>query len=444
MSIPMLHYRELHDRLQDRLPGAGVPWVTLMRGEAMAAFQQRAFPDTRVEAWKYTDLRRLNRHVFTPPPAAGPLGADALQSWTFGTEPMHRLVFVDGRFAAHLNPCRLQLNGARLDTIAQLLTQDPDRLEAVLGRTLEADTPGFNSMNTAFLQDGVYLRLERDTVLDKPLHLLFISTGQPGSMMTVRNVIEAAPGSCATLIESWVALNGAEYLSNAITEVTLGDGATLDHYRLVQDSESALHVGALYVRQGSNSRLRTHGIALGGRLVRNELQVSLDGPGAACALNGLTVTHGNQHVDNHTRIDHHAARATSDEWYRGIVDDRSRTVFSGRIVVHPQAFGTRAQQSNHSLLLSAEAEADARPQFEIHADDVQCSHGCTVGELDTDALFYLRSRALDEAAARRLMIRAFASDILERMPLAPVRDYLERQLATRLTAGGTPPQEVLH
>lgn len=436
MSVPMLHYREQFDRLQPGLPGAGVPWLTLRRGEAMAAFQSRAFPDTRVEAWKYTDLHRLNRHVFKPATTAGTVHEPLLRPWLFDGTPMHRLVFVDGQLAATLCPSSPVARGITLRSIAQVLEREPQRLEAVLGRTLSADRPGFDSMNSAFLQDGYWLRLESAAVAELPVHLLFVSTGQAGSMMTLRNVIEAAPGSAATVIETRVALRGADCLVNAVTEVVLETGASLQHYQFQQDDEAAIRIAGLYVQQARDSRLATHCVTLGGGLVRNELQVRLDGPGAECALNGLILARDRQHVDNHTRIDHHAPHATSNEWYRAIVQDRARSVFSGRIVVHPQAQQTRAQQSSHNLLLSARAEADARPQFEIRADDVRCTHGCTTGELDADALFYLRTRGLDEETARSLLIHAFARESLERMECTPVRDWLEQRLATRLGSGG--------
>jgi len=441
MSIPQHDYREAFERIHDRLPGAGVPWLTRMRSRAMTAFQQKPFPDTRVEEWKYTDLRSLNRHAFTP--AAVRACLTDLTAWLFDGAPMHRMVFVDGHFTPELHPFRTLLTGVTLTSLAAALAEQPGQLEDVLGRTLAPDRPGFDAMNTAFLQDGAYIRLERDAVLEQPIHLLFISTGQTEAMMTLRNVIQAGPGSSATVIESWVALDDAVCLTNTITEIVLDEGAAVEHYKLAQEGARATHIGGTYVHQGRDSRLVSHSIALGGRLVRNELQVDLDGEGAECALNGLTLTQGRQHIDNNTRINHLRPHATSNEWYKGILADRSRTVFSGRIVVHPQAQQTRAQQSNHSLLLSGDAEADARPQFEIHADDVQCTHGCTVGELDADALFYLRSRALDEASARSLLVYAFAADVLERMRLDPVRDYLEHRLATHLTGHDTLLQEAL-
>ncbi len=433
MSNPQLTYRDTYKRLQNHLPGAGAPWISRMRDQAMTEFQQHAFPDTRVEEWKYTDLRSLKRHSFSPPVAPGEIHEAALEPWLFDHEPMHRLVFVDGRYAPNLCPFPTWLDGVTLTSLATVMEHSPDELETVLGHTLGTDRPGFDAMNTAFLQDGAFIRLERDAVLEQPVHLLFINTGQADCMTTVRNVIQAGPGSAATVIESWVALNDATSLTNTVTEIVLDENATLAHYKLEQEAAAATHIGGLYVQQDRNSHLDAHSIALGGRLVRNELQVDLNGRGAQCNLNGLTLTHGQQHVDNHTRIEHHQPQATSNEWYRGILDDRSRTVFSGRIVVHPGAQQTQAQQSNHSLLLSDNAEADARPQFEIYADDVQCTHGCTVGELDAEALFYLRSRGLDEDGARSLLIYAFAADVLDRMHLDPVRHYLQQQLAERLT-----------
>jgi Fe-S cluster assembly protein SufD len=433
MSLPQPVYRDTFQRLQHQLPGASVTWLSRQRDSALATLQQQGFPDTRVEAWKYTDLRNLGRHAFKPADECGGIAEADLEPWLFEHEPMHRRVFVDGRLVPQLCPLQTLPSGVTLSNLAAALEQNPDELEDLLGRTLDPDRPGFDAMNTAFLQDGAFLRLDRDAVLEQPLHLLFINTGQAERMTTVRNVIMAGPGSSATVIESWVALGDAVSLTNTVTEIVLEENASLQHYKLAQEGDSTTHIGGTYVRQQRDSRFTSHSIALGGRLVRNELQVDLNGRGAECALNGLTVTQGRQHVDNNTRIDHRQPHASSNEWYRSILDDRSRTVFSGRIVVHPDAQKTRAQQSNHSLLLSPQAEADARPQFEIYADDVQCTHGCTVGELDAEALFYLRSRALDSETARKLLVYAFAADVLERMQLQPVRRYLEQQLAARLT-----------
>ncbi len=445
MTAPAQHYRQTFERVHDNLPGAGVPWIARLRSDAMAAFEQQGFPDTRVEAWKYTDLRTLNRHLYTPLPDAAEMIEPALEPWLFGGAPMHRLVFVDGRFAPHLCPFRPLLRGVTLTNLAAALEHEPHEVRPVLEHLPAADRPGFDAMNTAFLQDGAWVRLEPGVVVEQPLHLLFINTGRTEGMTTVRNLIHACPGSSAQVVESWVALNPAACLTNTLTEIVLEENATLEHYKLEEEGGATTHIGGVYARQGRNSRLTAHSVSLGGRLVRNDLQVDLVGEGAECALNGFTLTHGHQHVDNHTRIEHRRPHTTASEGYKAIVDDRSRVVFSGYIKVHPDAQKTRAQQSNHSLLLSADAEADARPQFEIHADDVQCTHGCTVGELDTDALFYLRSRGLDEVSARSLLIRGFAVDVLERMTLEPVRQRVEASLAARLSARGMPvPEDRTH
>jgi len=430
MNTLQQHYRDTFERVRAQLPGADTPWPVRLRDQAMTAFLQQALPDTRSEDWKYTDLRSFKRHHFTP--AAVSACSDDLDQWLFDGAPMHRLVFVDGRLDDVHYPFHPLLTGITLTSLANVLATQPDRLATVLGRTRGRERPAFDAMNSAFMQDGVYLRLAPDSVMELPVHLLFISTGQADAMQTVRNVIEAGPGSAATLIESWVALGAGTAMTNTVTDIMLDEAATLRHYKLVEEGAGTTHIGAIHAQLNRNSQLAAHSATLDGRLVRNTLQIDLDGAGAQCTLNGLTLTRDRQQVDNHTRIDHHQPHATSNAWYRGILADRSRTAFSGRIVVQPGAQQSIAQQSNRSLLLSAQSEADARPQFEIHADDVQCVHGCTVGELDADALFYLRARGLDENTARDLLIRAFAAAVLERMPLEPVRQYLERGLTRRL------------
>jgi Fe-S cluster assembly protein SufD len=420
------------------LPGWHAPWVRALRARAMETFMERGLPDTRVEAWKYTDVRSLARHHFTASPGSTSLDESALPSRLLTAEPVHRLVFVDGRHAPALNPFNTQLNGVTLTSLAYALVNRPEELEPWLGRNTDPEKPGFNALNTAFMSDGAYLRLAPGVTLDHPVHLLFIATGKPDTVATVRNVIVAAAGSKAQIVESYISLNDAAYLTNTVTELIVGEGADIEHHKLEQESESAYHMAGIYVSQHRDSRYTSHNIALGGRLVRNDLHVTLDEPGTDCTLNGLYLTRGRQHVDNHTRIDHCKPRASSREWYKGVLDERSRAVFNGRVVVHKDAQQTDARQSNHNLLLSNEAEADAQPQLEIYADDVKCSHGCTVGRLDEEALFYLRSRGIDPASARNFLIHAFAADVLQRIRIAPVRRYLEEQLMKRLNGGELP------
>jgi len=431
MMTGHVSYAEDFKAVAATLPGVGVPWLEQLRTNAMESFLDSGFPTTRIEDWKYTDLRSLTRRHYTPvtrPPSidsvipADPWWQDELQ---------HRLVFIDGHFVPELCPLHPLLNGVTITSLARVLEQQPDLLEHRLGRNTALEQPGFNAFNTAFMRDGAYLTLGDGTVLEQSVHLLFVSTGTDLSMRPVRNIIVAGPHSHATVVESYVALGDAAGLTSAVTEISLETGAHIEHYKLEEESASASHIAGIYVTQERDSRFDSHNIALGGQLVRNDLQIALNGPGAATTLNGLTVTRGRQHVDNHTRVDHNKPQARSDEWYRGILDDRSRSIFNGRIVVHPNAQQTVSHQANHSLLLSGDAEADAKPQLEIHADDVQCTHGCTVGQLDEDVLFYFRSRGVDAVTARNFLVCAFAVDVLERIRLQPVRRMLERRLAGR-------------
>ncbi len=416
----------------DALPGAHVPWLRKLRDNAMDVFMEKGFPVTRMEDWKYTDVRAVAKRHFTVPARQKKIDDSLLRRWWLDDEPVHRLVFVDGRYAPELNPFNTLLKGVTVTSLARALEHHPELLESSLGSRVDLEQPGFNAFNTAFMHDGACIHLGRDVVLEQPVHLLFVSTGMPDVMSVVRNVVIADAGSKATIIESYVSLDNEACLTSAVSEILLEGNAQIEHYKLEQESEATYHMAGIYVAQDRDSRFTSHNISFGGKLVRNDIQVALDGSGAECTLNGLYVTRGRQHVDNHTCIDHNQPHTSSNEVYKGVLDGRSRAVFNGRVVVHRDAQKTAAQQSNHNLLLSKDAEVDAKPQLEIYADDVKCAHGCTVGQLDKDALFYLRSRALDAETARNLLVYAFAADVLDRIRLQPVRKMLDEQLTGRL------------
>jgi Fe-S cluster assembly protein SufD len=432
MNLAQTVYGDEFRGTANTLPGSHAPWVRALRADAMEIFLDKGFPDMRMEEWKYTDIRTLTRHHFTPSPGSADIHESSLETRLLNNEPAHRLVFVDGHFAPELCPFNTLLTGVTITSLAYALDNRPEELEAWLGHNADLYKPGFNALNTAFMSDGAYINLAPDVVLEQPIHLLFIATGRPDTVTTLRNIIVAGARSKARILESYIALNDAAYLTNTVTEINTGDSADIEHYKLEQESESAYHMAGIYVKQDRDSRYTSHNIALGGWLVRNDLHVALNDSGADCTLNGLYITRGRQHVDNHTWIDHNKPRTTSNQWYKGVLDGRSRAVFNGRVVVHKDAQKTTAQQSNHNLLLSGNAEVDAKPQLEIYADDVKCAHGCTVGQLDAEALFYLRSRAVDAATARSILVYAFAADVLERIQLRPVRQLLEQELAVRL------------
>ncbi len=375
----------------------------------------------------------IERKRFEIPGHPRTVGPDAVGRHTFG-EP-HCVVFVDGRFAPQLSDLGTLPQGVTVMNMAQALERAPQALETHLGRYAKGDADGFAALNTAFLSDGAYVHLARNTVLESPIHLMFLASGVQTSLHYVRNLIVAERGSHGVVVESWAGVADAQYMTNVLTEVVTDENAAVEHYKLQRESERAYHISGLQVHQSRDSRYTSHNIALGARLARNELNSILDAEGAECTFNGLYLLRGRQHVDNHTRIDHLKPHGTSREWYKGVLDDHSRGIFSGRIVVHPHARHTDARQGSHNLLLSENAEADGRPQLEIYADDVKCSHGATVGQLDEDALFYLRSRAIDLQMARSLLIHAFAGDVLERMRLDTVKTRTRDQIMERLLQG---------
>lgn len=426
------HYFQLYRQAEPGLPGRGIPWLGRRRREALERFMAAGFPGLAEEAWKYTDTRPFETRRFVLPGMDGAARVASLKPYALGSPVAHRLVFVDGVFMPELSVVCDLPPGAVIRNLATALEREGAVVEAHLNHNLPPDMHGFAALNTAFLTDGAYIHLGRGVVLHEPVQLLFIASANAPILAQPRNLIVAGDDSHVTLIESYVALNEGEYFTNAVTEIVAGRNAVIEHYKLERESEQAYHVGGIHVRQERDSRYLSHSVAVGGRLVRNDIAVALDGEGVECTLNGLYLTRGRQHVDNHTRIEHRKPRGTSREWYKGVLDGHSRGVFSGRVVVHPDAQKTDAQQANNNLLLAEGAEVDSRPQLEIYADDVKCTHGSTVGQLDQDALFYLRSRAVDETLARNMLIYAFASDILARMTLAPVRAQLENQLSLRL------------
>lgn len=407
---------------------ARTAWLAQQQAEAIASIRQRGFPTRRHEDWKYTDVQPILRHdfSFTAAPVTGP-----------GTEPAqidgldcYRLVFLNGRL---ISGDAITAHGIVVKTLHQAIASADNRLQAHLNRHATPGSNAFIDLNTAFLQDGCLIVLADNAVLDKPLQLVYHTDRQAGPAAgSPRNLILLGRHARATVIESYTGAGQMDYLTNTITEACLEDGAELIHYKLEQEGAQGFHIGNLQVEQKRDSRLVSHSITLGGRLVRNDIGVRLTGSGAQTVLNGLYITSENRHVDNHTRIDHLVPHTSSSQIYRGVLSGRSRAVFNGKVIVHPDAQKTDAQQSNANLLLSTEAEIDTKPELQILADDVKCSHGATIGRLDENMLYYLRSRAIPEELARSLLTFAFAGDVLARIELAPVRRWLQQQVVGRL------------
>ncbi len=429
--VPERYDRYRHDfsAFEENSRSNGSARLRDIRERGLASFNRLGFPTaTRGnERWKYTNVAPIANATFEYPFEVGAEGASAQQirqvaPWD---ETWARLVFVDGHYVAALSTPQLAESGMRAGNLADVMQEDGHLADEHLGRLATVEDDGFTAINTAFIRDGAFVHVPDGSLVACPLHLLFVATGRSRPTVSYpRTLIVAGRHSKLTVVESYVALSEAEYFTNAVTEMVANEGAQIEHYRYLRESPRAFHVGTTRVRVGRDSTFTSTSFARGARLARNDLQVLLDAPGSSCLLKGLHFTSGTQHIDNHISIDHAKPHASSEQYFKGILNDRSRAVFTGRVLVRKDAQKTVAHQADKNLLLSQGARINARPSLEIFADDVQCSHGATTGALAEDALFYMRSRGLDSETARKLLILGFASEIIEAVRLKPLRDHM--------------------
>ncbi len=429
-------FRASFERFAERLSEKDAPWLRRLRTAAMARFAEMGFPTTRDEAWRKTSVARIARTAFRPADV-NVSGTDALPAFDLPGLPGPRIVFVNGRYSAELSALGAARKGLEVLSLRDVLARQPERLEPLLTRVVGGEPSHvFADLNTAFIEDGALVFVAPGVVLEEPVHLLYLSLN-PGEAPTVsfpRTLIVAGKGSEARVVESYGGPDGQVYFTNAVTEIAVEEGASVDHYKLQREGDRAFHVATLAVRQGRNARFSDHAVAFGADLSRNDIGVLFGGEGGECTLNGLFLADGERHADTHTRVDHAVPRCTSRQLYKGIVDGAARGVFDGLVLVRKDAQKTDASQTNKNLLLSRQALVDSTPRLEILADDVKCKHGSTTGQLDPQALFYLRSRGIAETAARTLLTYAFASDVVRRIRVEPLRKAVEAHLQSRLPA----------
>ncbi len=421
----------------ERSGAAGAPaWLKGLRRSAIERFATLGFPTTREEDWKYTNVEPVLAAGFEPVWSRGAngVGAERVQSLSLGAESAARLVFADGVYVEGLSKRGPLPPGVEVGSLAGVLAGgDSERIESHVGRhALLGD--GFTALATAFVHDGAFVWIADGVTVDRPIELVFLSTFA-GGLSQPRSLVVAGRDSRAVVVEGHAAAAGA-HLTNAVTEISVGAGATLEHVKMIHPSPSTAHVATASVAVDGDGRYVSHSIAAGARFARNTLNVLLDGEGAECDLNGLYLTSGEEFVDNHTAIDHARPHGTSRELYKGILDGRSRAVFNGKVIVRQGAFETDARQTNKNLLLSARAEIDTKPELQIYADDVKCSHGAAIGALDPEALFYLKSRGVGDEASRRILMYGFASDVVGRISAEAIRGRIETIVRERLRGGG--------
>ena len=412
--------------IQKALPGSHESWVRVMRKRALDNFLKLGIPGTRDEAWKYTDVRKYSARLseISVEKQASAISVEALAEFHFKDLECHRVVIVDGYVSAELSSLDVLPAGVRVESMARMFAEEAHLLEPYLHD--QHLSGSFVELNAAVMHDGIYIDIPDGIVVEKPIHLLFISHGRSEDSSHIRNLIVSGEYSQATVIEHFGSLDSSRALINTATDVELHAGARLEHYKLQQSDLNEVNIGSVRVHQHRDSYYHSHSVAFGAALSRRDIHVEINGEGAECALNGLYLVGGRQHVDHHTRIDHLRPNCMSRESYKGIVDGRARAVFNGKVVVHKGADQTDSAQSNANLLLSDQAEIDTKPDLEIHADDVKCAHGATVGQLDMNQLFYLRSRGLSIDEARNVLMFAFADEVLAEIKQPEIRRYLER------------------
>ncbi|MCC8404908.1 Fe-S cluster assembly protein SufD [Paraburkholderia sp. MMS20-SJTN17] len=431
MSETTLEYLHQAFRTESMsLPGADLPWLSSARRDAFEQFEGLGFPSIQLEDWKYTNVATIAKRPWhltssrSEDPDLAQIVEDLVPDKAAG-----RLVFVNGRHVPRLSHVPALPDGAFVGSFARAIREIPERLRGVIAQHAAHD--GFEALNTAFLSDGYVLLLPPGCVIDAPLVVLFL-TDEANLAIHPFNAILADARSRCSVVEQFVGIADDAYFLNTVTKIVASDEANVQHCRLQQEARSAFHIARVDVAQQRASRFTSHSFALGGALSRTQIDTRLEAADAYAELNGLYFVGARQHADHHTRIDHEKPHGTSREYYRGVLDGASHGVFNGNVIVHRDAQQSDTHQANYNLLLSRDAQIDTKPQLEIHADDVKCTHGATVGQLDENQLFYLRSRGIDERMARALLVWAFARDSVERVNIGSVRSGLTQLLLARV------------
>lgn len=426
--LPIEHYTALFGKRGN----PDVPaWLPPLQRAAHSRFTELGFPTRFDEEWRFTDVRPIAEIGFAPAAVVSPVSPELLAEFAFAG--IRQIVFVNGRYAPELSTASDLPAGVKALPLSVALRQEAALLEPHLGRYAGFEREPFVALNTAFLEEGAFVHIARGAVVEEPIHLLYLSTGAEKPFAAhPRTLIVAEENSQATIVESYAGEDGAVYFTNAVTEVVLRENAVVDHYKLQRESDSAFHIATTQIQLSRSSNFSSHNITFGGAITRNDVNAVLADEGIECTLNGMYLANGKRVVDNHTAIDHAMPHCDSHELYKGILDDRARGIFNGKIFVREDAQKTDAKQTNKTLLLSEDAQINTKPQLEIYADDVKCTHGATVGQLDAGQLFYLRSRGLPEQDARALLVYAFASDIVSRIKVGAVREALDGLLLARL------------
>ena len=412
-------------------------WLLPVRKAGLAGFAELGFPKLSDEDWRFTNVAPIAQLPFTLAREAAVNGAETklLDEAAFTKLPGHRLVFVNGFFSAKLSSIKFVAGGVRIENLSAALAKDSALIEKHLGQYAHTANNTFAALNQAFFTDGAFIFVPSGVEVAEPVQLIYISSAkQNGETILPRNLVIAEANSKLTVVESYISTGNVAYFTNAVTEILAGDNAAVEHVKLQDEAAAAFHIATIAGEFGRASNVTIHSFALGAKLSRTNIRTKLAGEGLECILNGLYLTKDEQLADHHMIVEHAQPHCASHEYFNGILDDKSKGVFHGRIYVHPIAQKTDAKQTNKNLLLSDDATADTKPQLEIYADDVKCTHGATIGQLNDESIFYLRTRGIGTDMARQMLIHAFAGEIIERIKCEPAREVIDKLVWDRLEA----------
>jgi Fe-S cluster assembly protein SufD len=426
-------YLEAFQRLEK--DGAQPKWLFPLRKAGIARFAELGFPTLQHEDWRFTNVAPIAKLPFKQifPGAANGVAVDTLNQFALSSLDGTRLVFVNGCFSDELSSGKALPAGVKVSSLSAALASEAQFLEKHLGQYARTEGNSFAALNQAFFVDGAFIFVPKGVVLESPIQIIFVSTAkETGASNQPRNLIIAEAGSKLTVVETFCATTDTASFTNAVTELVVGDNASVELLKFQDEAPSAFHVATIQGEFGRGSNVNVHSFALGARLSRNNIRVKLAGEGLECILNGLYLTKHDQVADHHMIVEHAQPHCASHEYFNGILDDKSKGVFHGRILVQQIAQKTDAKQTNKNLLLSNDATVDTKPQLEIYADDVKCTHGATIGQLNEESIFYLRTRGIGTDMARQMLIHAFAGEIIERIKYEPAREELDKLIWDRL------------
>jgi Fe-S cluster assembly protein SufD len=412
-------------------------WLAPLRKAGLASFADQGFPKLSDEDWRFTNVAPIAKLNFQLAKEVSVNGAESklIDESAFTKLSGHRLVFVNGFFSAKLSSIKPVSGGVRIENLSAALSKDSALIEKHLGKFAHTAKNTFAALNQAFFTDGAFIFVPQGVEVAEPVQLIYISSAtQNGETILPRNLVIAEANTKLTVVESYISTGDVAYFTNAVTEILAGDNAAVEHIKLQDEAPDAFHIATIAGEFGRASNVTVHSFALGAKLSRTNIRTKLAGEGLECILNGLYLTRGEQLADHHMIVEHAQPHCASHEYFNGILDDKSKGVFHGRIYVHPIAQKTDAKQTNKNLLLSDDATADTKPQLEIYADDVKCTHGATIGQLNDESIFYLRSRGIDTASAKRMLVHAFAGEIIERIKCEPAREVIDKLVWDRLEA----------